>query len=531
MTTISLSLTASTKADAVVVGVYSTESATGRLIALAPGAEVIDAAYGGGLVKSLTALGATGKDGELSKLPSQGDVKAPLIIAVGLGKAPAKPEKTDKSGKSGKAAKSAKSDSEFGSGSGAGTVDVLRKSAAVAARALAGKAKAVFALPADDAARIGAVAEGALLGAYSYEGVKAPNKDRKGPVAEIVLASPIAKKPEAKKAVERATHIASSVNLARDYVNTPPSHLYPKTFAEAVQAEVEAAGLATLTVEVLDEKALLAGGYGGIMGIGKGSVNPPRLVKVTYRHPNAKKHLALVGKGITFDTGGISLKPSNAMETMKQDMGGAAAVFTATLAAARQEIPLNVTAWMSMAENMPGGGAIKVSDVITMYGGKTVEVMNTDAEGRVVMADALVRAGEDNPDVLIDVATLTGAQMLSLDRMSAVMGNDDDLRSQIVRASDAVGEPMWPMPLPEYLRESLDTQSADLSNMGSRMGGMLVAGLFLREFVPAGTPWAHLDIAGAAFNDKGPYGDTPKGGTGAAVRTLVRLAEELAAVK
>jgi leucyl aminopeptidase len=510
MTSISLSAAAAAtgKADAVVVGVHSTESAKGvKGIALAAGAEAVDAAFGGSLVKALDALGAAGKDGELVKVPAQGDVKAPLIIAVGLGKAPGK-----------------------GDGGHVDT-DQLRRSAAVAARALSGKAKAVFALPAADAAQAGAVAEGALLGAYSYDGLKSPSKDRKGPLGEAVVASAAAKKADVKKAVDRATDLAASVNLARDLVNTPPSHLFPKSFAERVQAEIKAAGLASLTVEVLDEKALAKGGYGGITGIGKGSVNPPRLVRISYRHPKAKKHLGLVGKGITFDTGGISLKPSAAMETMKSDMGGAAAVFTATLAAAKQEIPLNITTYLSLAENMPGGGAVKVSDVITMYGGKTVEIMNTDAEGRVVMADALARATEDQPDVLLDVATLTGAQVLALDRLAAVMGNDDALRGQIVKAAEKSGEPMWPMPLPEYLRETIDTSSADLSNMGSRMGGMLVAGLFLREFVGEGIKWAHLDIAGAAFNDKAAYGDTPKGGTGAAVRTLVRVAEELSAAK
>jgi len=506
MTSISLSATATGKADAVVVGVYSTETAKGvKGIALAPGAEAVDAAYGGALTKALDLMGAAGSDGELVKVPAQGDVKAPLIVAVGLGKAPAKDASVD--------------------------LDTLRKSAAVAARALTGKAKAVFALPAEDAAQVGAVAEGVLLGAYAYEGLKAPKKDAKGPLAEVALAAPGAKQAAVKKAVERATTVVAGVNLARDLINTPPSHLYPKTFAERVQAEVKTASLPTLTVEVLDEKALAKGGYGGIMGIGQGSTKPPRLVRLAYRHPKAKKHLALVGKGITFDTGGISLKPSNAMETMKSDMSGAAAVFTATVAVAKQEVPVNVTTYLSLAENMPGGGAVKVSDVITMYGGKTVEIMNTDAEGRVVMADALARASEDKPDALLDVATLTGAQVLALDRLTAVMSNDDELRTKIVETAAAAGEQMWPMPLPEYLRDSINTDTADLSNMGSRMGGMLVAGLFLREFVGEGIKWAHLDIAGASFNEKGAYGDTPKGGTGAAVRTLVKLAEEMASGK
>jgi leucyl aminopeptidase len=506
MTSISLTATATGKADAVVVGVFATENAKGvKGIALAPGAEAVDAAYGGALAKALELLGAAGSDGELSKVPAQGDLKAPLIVAVGLGKKPGKGE--------------------------AVKPEALRKAAAVAARSLAGKAKAVFALPADDAAQAGAVAEGALLGAYSYEGLKAPKKDAKGPLAEVVLASSGAKQAAVKKAVDRSGTVAGAVNLARDLINTPPSHIYPKTFAERVQTEVKDSGLGSLTVEVLDEKALEKGGYGGIMGIGKGSAKPPRLVRLAYRHPKAKKHLALVGKGITFDTGGISLKPANAMDTMKSDMSGAAAVFAATLAVARQEVPTNVTAYMSLAENMPGGNAVKVSDVITMYGGKTVEIMNTDAEGRVVMADALARASEEQPDMLLDVATLTGAQVLALDRLAAVMSNDDDLRERVVATAKEAGEEMWPMPLPEYLRETIDTQVADLSNMGQRMGGMLVAGLFLREFVGEGIKWAHLDIAGPSFNEKAPYGDTPKGGTGAAVRTLVKLAEDLGSEK
>ncbi|NUR57134.1 MAG: leucyl aminopeptidase, partial [Catenulispora sp.] len=289
MTSISLTAAATGKADAVVVGVYATETAKGaKGLALAPGAEAVDAAYGGSLRKALELLGAAGSEGELTKLPAQGAVKASLIIAVGLGKEPGKGDSPD--------------------------AGALRRAAAVAARSLTGKAKAVFALPAADAEQAEAVAAGILLGAYSYQGIKAPKKDSKGPLAEAVLASSAAKQAAVKRAVERAGHVCGAVNLARDLVNTPPSHLYPKTFAERVQAEVKSAGLAALTVEVLDEKALAKGGYGGILGIGQGSAKPPRLVRLSYRHPQAKQHLALVGKGITFDTGGISLKPSNAMD-------------------------------------------------------------------------------------------------------------------------------------------------------------------------------------------------------------------------
>ncbi len=263
--------------------------------------------------------------------------------------------------------------------------------------------------------------------------------------------------------------------------------------------------------------------------MGQGSVNPPRLVKLSYRHPRATKHLALVGKGITFDSGGLSLKPAQSMEWMKSDMGGAAAVIATVQAVARLGLAVNVTGWAPMAENMPSGTAQRPSDVLTIYGGKTVEVLNTDAEGRLILADALVAASADSPDLIVDIATLTGAQLVALgSRTSAIMANDEGLRERVFAVSRSAGEAMWPMPLPDELRKSLDSEVADLANMGDRYGGMLVAGLFLREFIGEGIPWAHLDIAGPAYNEGEAYGYTPKGGTGAGVRTLVALAEDLA---
>jgi leucyl aminopeptidase len=218
------------------------------------------------------------------------------------------------------------------------------------------------------------------------------------------------------------------------------------------------------------------------------------------------------------------------MEWMKSDMGGAAAVLAAVTAIARLKLDVNVTVYAPMAENMPSGSAQRPSDVLTTYGGKTVEVLNTDAEGRLVLADAIVRAGEDSPDVLVDVATLTGAQLVALgSRTSAIMSNDDGLRETIAGAARAAGEQMWPMPLPDELRASMDSPVADIANMGDKYGGMLVAGLFLKEFVADGLRWAHVDIAGPSWNESKPHGYDGKGGTGHSVRTLVRLAEDLAA--
>ncbi len=254
-------------------------------------------------------------------------------------------------------------------------------------------------------------------------------------------------------------------------------------------------------------------------------------MKVAYTHPKAKATLAFVGKGITYDSGGISLKPAGHNETMKCDMAGAAAVFAAVVAAKRLGLQVNVTAWLALAENMPSGTATRPGDVLRMYGGKTVEVLNTDAEGRLVLADAIVRAGEENPDVIVDVATLTGAMILALgSRTFGVMANNDELRANLHAAAGEVGEPSWPMPLPAELRKGMtESTIADLANMGDRMGGGLVAGLFLKEFVAEGIDWAHLDIAGPAFHEAAPFGYTPKGGTASAVRTLVRFAEQKAA--
>jgi leucyl aminopeptidase len=269
-------------------------------------------------------------------------------------------------------------------------------------------------------------------------------------------------------------------------------------------------------------------GYGGITAVGQGSVNPPRLLSITYtpKGGNSKKKYAFVGKGITFDTGGLALKPALGMEAMKSDMSGAAAVCAATIAIALLELPVAIEAWAPLAENMVSDTATRPSDVITMYGGKTVEVLNPDAEGRLVLGDALVKAQESKDlDGIIDVATLTGAQVVALGtRTSAVMTNNDEFSSHFIKMTHVTGESFWPMPLPVELRASLDSPIADMANIGERMGGMLVAGLFLKEFIEEDLPWLHLDIAGPSFNEGAAHGYTPVGGTGVAMRSLVEIA-------
>jgi leucyl aminopeptidase len=320
----------------------------------------------------------------------------------------------------------------------------------------------------------------------------------------------------------------------RDLVSTPASDLYPETLAAAA---VDLARDLPIKVEVLDEKDLAAGGYGGILGVGSGSARPPRLVTLRYSPLDAKRHLSLVGKGITFDTGGLQVKPSAGMINMKYDMTGAVTVLAVTVAAARLGLPIRITARMCIAENMVSGSSMRPNDVLRMRGGTTVEVLNTDAEGRLVMADGLVDASSDQPDAIIDVATLTGAARTALgERYIPVMG-DETLARQVTAAGASVGETFWYMPMPPELRSMLDSDIADLANgrPAQPIGGMLVAAHFLKHFVgtrgegadAVAIPWAHLDIAGPANNPGGGWGMTPKGATGVTVRTLIALAEVL----
>jgi len=477
-----------TDADALVIGVF--QGADGPVPA--PGTDQID------VTAALTALGATGKLEEITKIPTADRLATPVVAAVGLGAAPS-PE-----------------DPERGR-----YLERLRRAAGAASRDLSsGRTRRVaIALPADQADEAEAVALGALLGSYAFRKYRTSAADH-GDLEQILYTSQEA-------AVNRARILAEAMTLVRDLVNTAPADLVPADLAAAAERVAAASGLG---VQVLDEDELAKQGFGGILAVGMGSVHPPRLVRLEYTHPDATGTVVFAGKGITFDSGGLSLKPPKSMETMKADMSGAAAVLGALQAIAALGPAVNVVGYLSIAENMPGGAAQRPSDVITIYGGKTVEVLNTDAEGRLVLADAMARSGADSPALLIDIATLTGAQTVALgNRTAGVMASNDELAAEVAVAAGRAGEAMWPMPLPEELRKGLDSAIADIANVAQdRAGGMLVAGHFLREFVPAGVPWAHLDIAGPAFNDGGAYGYISKGGTGSAVRTLVQIAADVA---
>ncbi len=465
-----------TEADALVLGVRTDDDA---LELLAP----------------LKLLGFTGKPGSATVVPSAGAVTAPLVVAVGL---PAEP-----------------------------TAEDLRRAAANAVRAVPRASTVALHLHASTEDEVAAVAEGALLAAYRYDRFKAaPGEDEVPPSLQSAVVVTDLDADAAERAVATARTVAEAVALARDWVNCPPGDLRPPQFAD----EIAALDVPGLTVTVWDEQQLADERCGGILGVGRGSDAPPRLVRLEHAPEGATKHLTLVGKGITFDSGGLSIKPGASMQTMKCDMAGAAAIVAATVAIARLALPIKVTGFACLAENMPGGSATRPGDVLTMRSGKTVEVHNTDAEGRLVLADGLALATELEPDLVVDVATLTGAAIVALgERTAGVLTNDDTLGEQVLDAAKLAGEPMWPLPIPEEIAHRVHTSSiADLRQHNPKpAGGTLFAAAFLREFVGE-TPWAHLDIAGPAFNEGGAFDYTPVGGTGSGVRTLVRLAEHLA---
>ena len=409
--------------------------------------------------------------------------------------------------------------------------DVIRRAAGAAARALGGDEAAVTTLAElPGAGVIGAAVEGLILGSYRFTEFRTTKTAPKDPGLRKITVLSTAK--DAKSQAAHGAAVATAVATARDFVNTPPSHLFPAEFAKRATALGESLGL---EVEVLDDKALQKGGYGGVIGVGKGSSRLPRLVRLTHhgsklaKKPKHAKKVALIGKGITFDTGGISIKPAASMHYMTSDMGGAAAVIATVALAAQCELPIDVIATVPMAENMPSSTAQRPGDVLTQYGGTTVEVLNTDAEGRLILADAIARACEDNPDYLIETSTLTGAQTVALGaRTPGVMGSEE-FRDRVAAISQRIGENGWPMPLPDELKDDLKSTVADLANVsGQRFAGMLVAGVFLREFVADGVNWAHIDVAGPAYNTGSPWGYTPKGGTGVPTRTMFAVLEDIA---
>ncbi|MBS1905136.1 MAG: leucyl aminopeptidase [Actinobacteria bacterium] len=441
---------------------------------------------------ALTAVGFSGKAGAYTRIPAPEIADVPVAV-VSAGSAP--------------------------------DANAVRESVGGALRTLTGFGRVSVLLGDAVADFASAAAEGALLGGYRFDDYRSGEKQTR---AETVVLHADLSAAEA----AHATALADAVALTRDLVTTPAEWLGPADLA--ARATEAVAGL-QVTVEVLDEAALAEGGYGGILGVGQGSDRPPRLVRLDYSPADATGHIALVGKGITFDTGGLSLKPPASMVGMKTDMAGAASILAATKAVAALGLPIRVTAWLCVADNMPSGNAIRPGDVLRFTDGQTVEVLNTDAEGRLVLGDGLVAASRENPDVILDVATLTGAIIVALGMRHTGVFGDDATVQEVLAAASATGEAAWPMPLPEHMEDELKSPIADMVNakIGDPAGGSLFAGLFLRRFVGRTSdhadapriPWAHLDIAGSSEHKGAPYGFTDKGATGAIVRTLIAFAE------
>jgi leucyl aminopeptidase len=434
---------------------------------------------------------AKGDAGEIVSAPQPGDGELERVLALGLGD---------------------------------GSPAALRKAGAAVAR----RAKGAVSLAVDlravpvDPEGLRAFAEAVLLASYSF------TRKEKSEARVLQSVTLVVSDPKAlQDALARAVAVATATAAARDLVNTPSLDKTPQWLADAARSLLKG-----LTVTVRDEKALAQQGFGGIVAVGQGSTRPPRLIEATY-DGGGKRHIVLVGKGITFDTGGLSLKPNDGMLSMKTDMGGGAAVLGTLRAIADLKLPLKVTALVAAAENMPSGSAQRPGDVIRHYGGTTVEVLNTDAEGRLVLADAIAYADRDlKADVIVDIATLTGAMPVTLGKKTAgLFSNDDGLAAQLDAASAASGERCWRLPLVEDYRHALDSPTADLRNIGQPSlklgGGAITAALFLREFA-GGRPWAHLDIAGTGRAD-GDDDEITKGGTGYGVRLLVRWLEDLCA--
>lgn len=457
-----------------------------------PGAAEVATLLGTTLKDLFAAEHITGKVGDCAVLATVGHISAKRVAFVGLG---------DKKS--------------------AGAFEVRRAGAVVARKAAGAKTVGTL-IPAavagngTEAAR--AFAEGFLLGSYKFDRYKKPSANGAKPVVvSDVLIAGMAKSAGMDKALAAAQAVADGTMLARDLTNTPANDKSPMSLAQ--QARDIAKGT-SITVKVMDEKQLAAKGMNGILGVGRGSPKPPRLIEMNYKAAGAKKKVAIIGKGITFDSGGINLK-TQGLDWMKMDMGGAAGVLGIMKAVAAIKPKVDVTAIICSAENMPGGNALHPGDVLTMYGGTTVEIGNTDAEGRLVMADGLALAAERKKyDYILDIATLTGACMVALGpRCFGILGNDDTLVQGLIAASKRAGELSWELPLIDDYRKMIDSDIADLKNIGGPYGGAITAGLFLREFI-GDHKWAHLDIAGPTKSESDEF-EQPKGATGSAVRTVV----------
>jgi leucyl aminopeptidase len=461
--------------DALVIGATSDDGNV-----TLSGGDGLESLLNGRIMDALRGNAFKAKQGEVTIIPTLGEMPAHAIAVAGLG-----------------------SESEVDEGA-------IRKAAAAAARMLSERPVIASLLHRAHDGGNSAAVEGYVLASYAFTTYKSVPQTSK--TERILFVGGTS------EGIERGLTLSEATIVARDLVNEPAGELTPQALAEHAQEVADAGGLES---EVMDENDLAARGFGGIVGVGQGSASPPRLIKLHYPAENPSARLALVGKGVTFDSGGLSLKEARSMEEMKTDMAGGAAVIAAVGALGRLDTRADVTAYIPAVENMPSGTALKPGDVIRHYGGRTTEVTNTDAEGRLILADALALASEAKPDAIVDVATLTGSILVALGKKAVgLFCNDDGLAEELEDAADGAGERMWRMPLYDDYLTDLDSEVADCKNAGSRYGGSIVAALFLKQFVAKNLRWAHLDIAGAARADK-DYDETTKGASGVATRTLI----------
>ncbi|MBX3248500.1 MAG: leucyl aminopeptidase [Myxococcales bacterium] len=473
-------------ADLLVVGIASTSKRSVDV-------DKIDRALGGSLADWWKDEGFEAKPGQVSKLPARGRIKARWVVFVGIG--------------------------------GKDAVADARGLAHAATKASSRQKSAALVLSEVNVESVRAAAEALATGAYEYTTYKTGDRKPKGGLSKAFLVGADPKSSELKAALKAGKVVAEAVNLARDLVNAPPNDLHPVTFADIFREEAEKLGLPTT---VWGKKELEKAGMNLFLAVNRGSAIEPRMVHVAYEPEGATQKVAFVGKGLTFDSGGLCIKPPKSMDTMKCDMAGAAATVGIVLAAAKLKLPVAVHAIIGCTENMTGAAAYRPGDVFTSLDGKTVEIINTDAEGRLVLADVLAWTRDTlAPDLIIDHATLTGACMVALGNYRAALYTaDDELAKAYDAAAGAADEKFWRMPLDEDLRSTLDSSIADLKHVGGPYGGSITAALFLKEFVGK-SRWMHLDIAGPAFLD-GSHGRMPRGGTGFGVATAVRYLESLA---
>lgn len=463
---------AKTKAELVVVGIH-------QGIKLTPAASEVDRALKGALTKYLKKTRFTGAIRSATIIPTMGKIPASAVMAVGLGPA----DKIDH--------------------------DAVRRGAGTAARAAGGFSSVALDISRGLEGGAQAAAEGFALGAYGFTRYKSDTKATTG--RAVILGA-------AQADIDRAQIVCDATNWARDLVNEPPSNRGPAEFARLV---AERAGQGNIKVEIFDEKAMARLGMNGILTVGKGSSSPPRFVVLTYNPKRAKGFVGLVGKGITFDSGGLSLKSNDGMTTMKMDCSGAAVVAGAISALPALDVKVKVVAALALAENMPSGNAVKLGDVIHHFGGRTSEVLNTDAEGRLVLADALAWMTAQKPDAMVNAATLTGGVVTALgSAVAGVMSNRSELVGELIEASKRTGERLWELPLIDEYRETIDSAVADIKNTSDTpKASAIFGGLFLRDFV-GDTPWAHLDIAGTAWSEKAAH-YLPQGATAFGTRLLI----------